>query len=71
MAGHVLAGPLGTAIPAALQAGANVLEIVAVNEGTVGPKTAELEISDVSEGQAVQVWRLTAGQTGALTISAP
>ncbi len=68
---HVLVGPPGTAFLVSLQGGANLLDVVAINEGTVGPNTAQLSISNVTVGEAVQVWRLSAPQTGSLTISAP
>lgn len=68
---HVLVGPPGTEIPVTLVGGANVLEITAVNEGSVGPNTAQLSISDVSQGEPVQEWRLSVGQTGSMTIRAP
>lgn len=68
---HVLAGPPGTELALTLKSGANTLEIYAVNEGDVSPNTAQLSISSVIEGAAVQEWRLYAGETGSLTISAP
>jgi hypothetical protein len=40
LASHVLVGPPGTEIPLTLAQGANVLEIVALNAGTVTPNTA-------------------------------
>jgi hypothetical protein len=70
-AGHVLAGPPGTDVELVLQAGLNLLEIVALNEGSISPNTAELSISDVIEGESVQEWRLSAGEIGSLTITAP
>lgn len=68
---HVLAGGAGTTFPLTLQAGENVLEIYAVNEGTTSPNTALLEISHVSEGLTAQEWRLWTGEVGRLTITAP
>ena len=70
-AAHVLSGPPGTEIGLTLSQGANVLEIVALNEGSVTPNTAELQISNVVEGAAVQEWRLATGERGTLTITAP
>ena len=71
IAGHVLLAPPGTDLELILQAGSNVLEIVAVNEGSISPNTAELAISHVTEGESVQEWRLLAGERGSLTITAP
>jgi archaellum component FlaF (FlaF/FlaG flagellin family) len=71
VAGHVLAAPPGTNFNLTLAAGPNLLEIIALNEGAVTPNTAELAISNVIDGNAVQEWRLATGETGALTITAP
>ncbi len=71
VASHVLVGPPGTDIPLTLAQGPNVLEIIALNEGAVSPNTAELTISNVVEGEAVQEWRLATGEVGILTITAP
>jgi archaellum component FlaF (FlaF/FlaG flagellin family) len=68
--GHVLVGG-GTTFPLELRAGDNVLEVYAVNEGSVSPNTALLDISDVTEGVSSQEWRLAAGETGRLTITSP
>jgi len=68
--GHVLT-ETGTVFALELSAGENVLEIYAVNEGSVSPNTALLEISDVTEGLTSQQWRLAAGEYGRLTITAP
>jgi len=68
---HVLLAAPGTDFELVLQAGTNELEIVAINEGTVSPNTAELAISDVVEGEPVQDWRLSTGESGSLTITAP
>ncbi|MEE8441459.1 MAG: hypothetical protein V3S41_07045 [Spirochaetia bacterium] len=70
-AAHVLVGPPGTDLELTLQAGVNVLEVVAVNEGAISPNTAELVISDVVDGESIQEWRLTTGESGTLTITAP
>lgn len=69
--GHVLSGGTGTTIPLTLQAGENVLEIYAVNEGSAPPNTALLEISHVVDGLTAQEWRLQTGEFGRLTITAP
>jgi hypothetical protein len=70
-AGHVLAAPPGTVLELVLQAGINLLEVVALNEGTISPNTAELVISHVLEGESIQEWRLATGESGSLTITAP
>ncbi len=68
---HVLVGGEGTTIPLTLQAGENVLEVYAVNEGSAPPNTALLEVSHVVEGLSAQEWRLQTGEFGRLTITAP
>jgi len=68
---HVLAAPPGTDFPLELERGANLLQIVAVNEGAVPPNTAQITITNVTEGEAVQHWRLAPGETGELTMTAP
>jgi hypothetical protein len=69
--GHVLAGGAGTTFGLTLAAGENVFEVYAVNEGSVSPNTALLEISHVVQGLTTQQWRLAAGEYGRLTITAP
>jgi len=69
--GHVLAGGDGTTFPLDLRSGENVFEVYAVNEGSISPNTALLEIANVVEGVSSQEWRLAAGETGRLTITAP
>jgi hypothetical protein len=70
-AGHVLIAPPGTDLELTLQAGINLLEVVALNEGSISPNTAELVISHVLEGESIQEWRLVTGESGSLTITAP
>lgn len=70
-AAHVLVGPPGTNLGLTLRAGMNLLEVVALNEGTISPNTAELIISHVLEGESIQEWRLATGERGSLTITAP
>jgi len=70
-ANHVLLGPPGTTMTLDLLEGTNSLSILAVNEGSVSPNTAQISFTDVIEGEAVQEWRLNEGETGSLTISAP
>jgi hypothetical protein len=70
-ADHVLEASPGTVFSLLLDSGENVLEIYAVNEGDVPPNTALLKVSDVTVGESSQQWRLSAGETGRLTISAP
>lgn len=69
--GHVLAADPGTTFPLTLRPGQNVFEVYAVNEGSVSPNTALLEISNVTVGLTSQEWRLAAGEYGGLTITAP
>ncbi|MFP4376427.1 MAG: GPI anchored serine-threonine rich family protein [Spirochaetales bacterium] len=68
---HVLEESPGTVFSLLLDSGENVLEIYAVNEGNVPPNTALLKISHVTVGESSQQWRLSSGETGRLTISAP
>lgn len=70
-AAHILVGPPGTDLELTLQAGINLLEVVALNEGTISPNTAELVISHVFEGESIQEWRLATGEIGSLTVTAP
>ena len=69
--GHILAAPPGTSFALSLQKGPNLFEVVAVNEGSISPNTAQLTISNVVVGESVQQWRLLTGETGTLTITAP
>jgi len=70
-ANHILAGTPGTTMSLELTQGTNTLSITAVNEGSVSPNTAEITFTDVVNGEAVQEWRLSEGETGSLRISAP
>lgn len=71
VAGHVLVASPGNNFGLSLQQGDNVLEIVAINEGSVSPNTAQLLISNVVTGHSSQAWRLFTGEIGSLTITAP
>ena len=71
IAGHTLAALPGTTFALTLQEGPNLFEVVALNEGSVSPNTAQLTISNVVAGESVQQWRLLTGETGTLTITAP
>jgi hypothetical protein len=68
---HVLVDAPGTTFSLLLQPGNNTLEVYAINEGSVSPNTALLQISNVIAGQSVQQWRLASGDWGSLTITAP
>lgn len=70
IANHTLAGGAGTVFSLDLLAGSNELRVTALNEGTSSPNTAQLRISDVVVGAAVQSWRLLAGESGSLVIDA-
>ncbi len=67
---HTLAGGDGTVFSLDLLAGSNELRVAALNEGTSSPNTAQLRISDVTVGAAVQSWRLLTGESGRLVIYA-
>jgi hypothetical protein len=66
---HTLAGGAGTVFVLDLLPGSNELRVTALNEGTSSPNTAQLAISDVVVGAALQSWRLLTGQSGSLIIS--
>jgi hypothetical protein len=65
---HTLVGGAGTVFSLDLLAGSNELRVTALNEGTSSPNTAQLRISDVTAGAAVQSWRLLTGESGSLVI---
>ena len=54
-----------------LNSGSNVIEIVAINEGTIPPNTGTLTISHVTSGNATQQWSISTGDTATLVIVAP
>jgi hypothetical protein len=66
---HTLAGGAGTVFSLDLLPGSNELRVTALNEGTSSPNTAQLRLSDVTVGAAVQSWRLLEGESGSLVIS--
>jgi hypothetical protein len=65
---HTLAGLAGTTFVLDLLSGSNELRVTALNEGTSSPNTAQLAISDVVVGAALQSWRLLTGESGSLII---
>lgn len=67
---YVLTGFPGTTMSLSLLDGTNTLNITAVNEGSVSPNTAEITFTNVVSGEAVQQWRLNAGETGTVIIGA-
>jgi hypothetical protein len=67
---HTLVGGAGTVFSLDLLAGSNELRVLALNEGASSPNTAQLRLSDVTVGAAVQSWRLLAGESGSLVIYA-
>ena len=67
---HTLVGGAGTVFFLDLLSGSNELRVMALNEGTSSPNTAQLRISNVTVGAAVQSWRLLAGESGSLVIYA-
>jgi hypothetical protein len=66
---HTLVGGAGTVFSLDLIPGSNELRVTALNEGTSSPNTAQLRLSDVTVGAAVQSWRLLEGESGSLVIS--
>jgi hypothetical protein len=66
---HTLVGGVGTVFSLDLLSGFNQLRVAALNEGSSSPNTAQLRISDVTVGAAVQSWRLLAGESASLAIS--
>ena len=66
---HTLVGGAGTVFLLDLLPGSNTLQVTALNEGTSSPNTAQLAISNVTVGAALQSWRLLTGQSGSLVIS--
>ena len=66
---HTLVGGAGTVFMLDLLSGSNTLRVTALNEGTSSPNTAQLAISNVTVGAAVQSWRLLTGESGSLVIS--
>jgi PKD repeat protein len=47
----------------------NIIEIKALNEGTVSPNTASIEIEGVIEGENKQSWRLKTGESGFIILT--
>ncbi len=65
---HTLVGNTGTVFTLSLLSGSNELRVAALNEGTSSPNTAQLAISDVTVGEALQSWRLLTGESGSLVV---
>ncbi len=42
--------------------------VVASDEGTISPNTAAVQITDVTNGRAVQGWKLDATQSSSFTV---
>ena len=63
---HTLVGGAGTVFSLELLSGSNELRVTALNEGTSSPNTAQLAISNVTAGEALQSWRLLTGESGSL-----
>lgn len=51
-----------------LSIGSNVVEIKALNEGSISPNTASMKITNVIKGKSEQKWQLKRGQTGRMRI---
>jgi hypothetical protein len=55
-----------------LNSGANTVRVTALNQGSSGPNTVEVSISDVLGGRSVQVSQgLLTGQSASFSILAP
>jgi hypothetical protein len=65
---HTLVGGAGTVFVLSLLSGSNELRVMALNEGTSSPNTAQLAISNVTAGAALQSWRLLTGESGSLIV---
>ena len=52
-----------------LRAGVAALSIYAINEGSISPNTAEIQLDNVTRGDAVQSYSLNTGQTATLRIA--
>jgi hypothetical protein len=65
---HTLVGGAGTVFVLDLLSGSNELRVTALNEGTSSPNTAQLAISNVTAGTALQSWRLLTGESGSLVV---
>lgn len=48
--------------------GVSSIELTAVNEGRLRPNTAEINFDNVTEGEAVQTYSLSEGETGTLKV---
>jgi len=58
----------GQTVQVNLNPGVASLEAFAVNEGAVSPNTAEISISNISEGEELQTYSLSTGETATLKI---
>lgn len=61
----------GQTVAVTLGPGPNTVKVTALNEGSLSPNTAGLDISHVVAGNASQSWNLLTGEDGEFTISAP
>ena len=57
--------------PVKLTGGQNRFEVEAVNEGSVPPNTATVEISNVTKGKPSQVYERKSGQRASMNLTAP
>lgn len=58
----------GTVYHATVNSGSNTFRAEALNQGTVGPNTASIQVSNVIEGTETQQWNLKTGAIAVLEI---
>lgn len=58
----------GTSTSVNVRPGVSSVELTAVNEGRLRPNTAEINFENVTEGEAVQTYSLSEGETGTLKV---
>jgi hypothetical protein len=58
----------GTSTSVNVRPGVSSIELTAVNEGRLRPNTAEINFENVTEGEAVQTYSLSEGETGTLKV---
>jgi hypothetical protein len=61
----------GVSRPITLSPGVNTIEILALNQGTLGTNTAGIAISNVVSGNASQSWGLSTLEQATFTIFSP
>jgi hypothetical protein len=71
LSNHTLVAPPGYKLDLNLDSGANTLSIKALNEGTVSPNTATVQVSDVVSGEGEKVYDIHEGTFAGFNIVAP